>query len=106
MKYKVYIHPTVYQETLVKLSSKDQERIDSLVQQFTTNPYVGDSLQIKSIREKRLNDKRIYHVVFEDLKIVLIVAVSDKNTQQRTIDSIRSNMDAYRDYVKSIIDQN
>ena len=103
MEYKVYIHPTVYKEVIEKLSTKDQERINSLVQQFTTNPYVGDYLQIKSMREKRLNGKRIYHVVFEDLKLVLIIAISDKRTQQKTINSIRSNMNGYREYAKSIV---
>jgi len=106
MEYKVYIHPTIYGEVILKLSLEDQERINGLIQQFTINPYVGDSLQIKSIREKRLNGKRIYHVVFEDLKLVLIVAISDKKTQQKTINSIRSNMNVYREYAKSIVDKN
>ena len=105
MGYLVYIHPTIYEEVISKLSSKDQERIDSLIQQFTINPYVGDSLQIKSVREKRLNGKRIYHIVFEDLKLVLIVAISDKKIQQKTINSIRSNINEYRDYAKSIVDK-
>ena len=105
MEYKVYIHPTVYKETIVKLPEKDQLRIKKLTQQLTSNPYVGNILQIKSIREKRLNGKRIFYIVFEDLKIVLIVAISDKKTQQKTIDSIRTNMNVYRGYAKNIGDE-
>ncbi len=78
---------------IVKLPLEDQNRINNLVQQFTVNPYVGDSLQIKYIREKRFNGKRIYHIIFEDLKAVLIVAISDKKTQQKMIDSIRTNIE-------------
>jgi len=104
MEYSVYIHPTVYKEVILKLSSNNQDRINNLVQQLAVNPYVGDQLQIKYIREKRFDDKRIYHVVFEDLKAVLIVVISDKKTQQKTIDSIKLNINKYRDYVKSIMD--
>ena len=105
MEYIVYIHPSIYEEVISKLSSTDQERINTLIQQFISNPYVGDSLQIKFIREKRFNGKRIHYVIFDDLKVVLIVAISDKKTQQRTINSIRSNMNEYRNYVKSIMDK-
>ena len=104
MKYAVYIHPTVHKETILKLSQNNQDRIYNLIRQFTANPYVGDSLQIKYIREKRFNGKRIYFVIFEDLKKVLIVAINNKKTQQKIIDSIRSNINKYRTYVKSIIE--
>jgi len=103
MAYEVYIHPTIHKEVIIKLHLDNQDRINNLVQQFTVNPYVGDSLQIKCIREKRFDGKRIYFVIFEDLKAVLIVAISNKKTQQKTIDSIRLNMNKYRNYVKSII---
>lgn len=106
MVYSVFIHPSIYQEVILKLSSNDQNRIDNLVQQFTQNPYVGDSLQIKSIREKRFDGKRIYYVVFDDLKSVLIVGLSGKRIQQRTIDSIKSRLNNYREYVISIKDNN
>ena len=106
MKYQVFIHPSIYQEVILKMSSNDQNRIDNLVQQFTQNPYVGDSLQIRSIREKRFDGKRIYYVVFDDLKSVLIVALSDKKIQQRTIDSIKSRLNDYREYIISIKDNN
>jgi|TARA_Y100000310_G_C20332323_1_gene645886 mRNA-degrading endonuclease RelE of RelBE toxin-antitoxin system len=99
MEYKVYIHPTVYKETITKLPKKDQQRVKKLTQQLTSSPYVGDILQIKSIREKRLNSKRIYYVIFEDLKTILIIAISNKKAQQKTIDSIRSNLNNYRNYV-------
>ena len=105
MGYKVYIHPAVHKETIAKLLLNDQNRINNLVQQLADNPYVGDSLQIRFIREKRLDGNRIYYVVFDDLKKVLIVAISDKKTQQKTIDSIRSNINLYRDYVKNISDK-
>jgi hypothetical protein len=71
--------------------------------QLTENPFVGDQLQIKSLREKRLREKRIYYLVFEDLKAVLIVAISDKKTQQKIIDSIISRINEYRKYLLELL---
>ncbi len=65
MTYEIYVHPTVHKEVISKLSLDDQDRIHNLIQQFTINPYVGDSLQIKYIREKRFDGKRIYFVIRE-----------------------------------------
>ena len=59
------------------------------------NPYVGDSLGYRFFREKRVGGKRVYYLVYEDLKAVLMVAISDKKTQQETIDEIKSRLQDY-----------
>jgi len=67
------------------------------------NPYVGDQLQIKILREKRLEEKRIYYLVFDDLKAVLVVAISDKKTQQETIDRIIRYLKEYRYLLENLL---
>ena len=67
------------------------------------NPYVGDQLQIKILREKRLEEKRIYYLVFDDLKAVLVVAISDKKTQQETIDRIIGYLKEYRYLLENLL---
>lgn len=69
MAYAVYTLPSLYQKIIVKLSRIEREEIQRIVLQLTENPFVGDQLQIKSLREKRLREKRLYYLVFEDLKI-------------------------------------
>ena len=64
------------------------------------NPYVGDSLQIRALREKRLEEKRIYYLVFDDLNSVLVVAISGKKTQQKTINYILRYINDYRNYIR------
>lgn len=64
--------------------------------------YVGDQLQIKSLREKRLKNKRIYYLVYNDLKAVLVVAISNKKAQQKTINCILQYLDGYRNHIKKI----
>jgi len=103
MVYAVYTLPSLYQRIIVKLSKLEREEIQRVVLQLIENPYVGDSLQIKSLREKRLREKRLYYLVFEDLQAVLIVAISDKKTQQKTINSILSRINEYRNYLLELL---
>ena len=103
MVYAVYTLPSLYQRIIVKLSKIEREEIQRIVLQLTENPFVGDQLQIKSLREKRLREKRLYYLVFEDLKAVLIVAISDKKTQQKTIDSILLRINEYRKYLLELL---
>ncbi len=103
MGYTVITLPSLYKGIILKLSMNDKERISNIAKQLEINPYVGDQLQIKIIREKRFDGKRLYFVIFDDLNAVLIVALSDKKTQQKTIDLIKSNLNEYREYLKKIL---
>jgi hypothetical protein len=103
MAYAVYTLPSLYQKIIVKLSIMEREEIQKIVLQLTENPFVGDQLQIRSLREKRLREKRLYYLVFEDLQAVLIIAISDKKTQQKTIDSIISRINDYRKYLIELL---
>jgi len=104
MRYLVKTLPVLYNKIVLKFSVSDQDRFYKLIKQVEENPYVGDALQIKSIREKRFNGRRIF-VIFEDLKAVLIVAISDKKNQQKVIDFIRDNLNEYRALIKKILDE-
>jgi len=106
MVYVVYTLPSLYQKVIVKLSKIEREEIQKIVLQLTENPFVGDQLQIKFLREKRLREKRLYYLVFEDIKAVLIVAISDKKTQQKTIDSILLRINEYREYMINLLKNN
>ena len=105
MVYAVYTTGKFDRE-MKKLSWEEQNRIQKIFLQVKENPYVGDQLQIKILREKRIKEKRVYYLVFEDLKSVLFTAISDKKAQQKTIDYIIEYVNQYRDYVKSLLGKN
>ena len=105
MPYEVYTTNSFDRE-MAKLNKKEQDRIRKIFLQLRGNPYVGDQLQIKILREKRIKEKRVYYLVFEDLKSVLFTAISDKKAQQKTIDYIIEYVNQYRDYVKSLLGKN
>lgn len=98
MSYEVYATERFDKET-EKLSNKENQRIENFHKQLRDNPYTGDQLQIKSLREKRLNGKRVYYLIFEDLKSVLIVALSNKKAQQKVINFIIKNIGMFRETV-------
>lgn len=61
------------------------------------NPYNSDQLRYKHLREKRLREKRIY------LEAVLIVAISEKKDQQKTINHITNYFDEYKNYLEKLL---
>ena len=69
---------------------------EKLPEKLAINPFVGAPLGYRFLREKRIKEKRIYFLVYEDLKSVLLIAVSGKKDQQATIDHIKGNLDEFR----------
>ena len=102
MNYGVYT-TRGFDEEVNKLEKIEQERIDKLYPKLKENPYVGDPIRFRFFREKRINGKRVYFLVFDDLKAVLFVAVSDKKTQQETIDSVLGKINQFKEYLRKVI---
>ncbi len=93
--YEVYATDSFW-EDYHKLSKEEQKRVDKIKEQIRLNPYVGKPLGYNFFREKRFDGKRLYYLVYEDCVIVLVVAISDKKTQQSTINAIKSAFEVYR----------
>jgi len=102
MVYSVYTTERFNKE-ISKLSQEEQRRMQKIFLQIKETPYVGDQLQIKILREKRLKEKRIYYLVFNDLRVVLVVAISDKKAQQKTIDYIMKYINEYKIYLHKLL---
>ena len=96
-----------FDKEMEKLFSKVEiEEVENLERkQLTLNPYVGDPLSYNFLREKKLKGKRVYFLVYDDLKAVLMVAVSDKKTQQATIDQIKNHLVDYYSIIKESLKQ-
>ena len=105
MVYSVYTTKN-FDKEFIKLSQEEQDRIQKIFHQVRGNPYAGDQLQIKILREKRLREKRVYYLVFDDLNVVLFVATGNKKAQQKTINYIIKYINEYRDYLKELLNKN
>ncbi len=53
MMYRVF-RTNWFDEEADNLSEEENKIINNIIEQLKTNPYVGDQLQIKSLREKSL----------------------------------------------------
>lgn len=100
MKFKVYRTKT-FDKDFNKLPKSEQREIEKFEKkQLTENPFVGRPLGLIFFREKKLNNRRIYYLIYEEFVIVLMVAITDKKTQQATIDNIKENLDIYYELIK------
>ncbi len=85
---------------------KDYKAIaDKIPQKLKENPLLGDQLSYPFLRERRVKERRVYYLVYEDLKVVLLVAASGKKDQQTTINHIKDNLKEFRKAAEDISKQ-
>lgn len=92
-----------HEKKLRKLSSQEQKRVADFEQSLKQNPYQGKPLGYNFFREKKFNGKRMYFLVYDSHKIIFIITISDKKTQQKVIDTIKLNLDVYQEELNKIL---
>ena len=80
----------------------EKEWVDKIKLQLKENPDVGKPLRFDWFREKKLGDKRLYYLVYQNLNRVLLVAFGSKKDQQKIIGHILANKDRYKKIIESI----
>jgi putative component of toxin-antitoxin plasmid stabilization module len=100
--YRVYRTET-FDKLVRKLSKEEQKQITRIENQLKVNPFVGKPLGYRFFREKKIKGKRIYYLVYEDMVIVLLVGLSDKKTQQATINEIKDKLPRYYETIKKAL---
>ena len=94
-----------YLKEISKWSKVEIEAAEKIPEQLKENPFVGQQLRYPFLREKRIKEKRVYYLIYEDLNLVLLVAVSGKKDQQSTIDRLISQFAEYRKVAEQIAKQ-
>lgn len=105
MVYAVYTTKR-FDDNLNKLPKDYIDNIKGIFLHLRENPYVGDQLRYRHLREKRIKEKRIYYLVYPDLKSVLLVAISSKKDQKATINHIIYMFDEYNKYLRELLKRN
>jgi len=86
-----------FEQKMHKILTKEQiNRINKIEEEISEKGFTGNPLGFKFLREKRISEKRVYFLVYEDLKSALMVSISDKKTQQQTIDKIKEFLPEFR----------
>lgn len=92
-----------YEKKLLKLSPKEQERVNQFEQGLKQNPFQGKPLGYTFFREKKFNGKRMYFLVYESHQAVFIITIGNKKAQQQVIDVIKANLDIYKEQMEKIL---
>lgn len=100
--FKVF-HSDEFDRQLSKFDKIFQDRLDKVEGKLSINPCYGNQLGIRSFRETRLGTYRFYYIIYEDLKSIYMVAISDKKDQQKVINTIRLFFDVFREEVLELI---
>ena len=85
------------------MPKNEQKAIEKFERKLSENPYLGKPLGYIFFREKKLNGRRVYYLVYEDFVVVLRVAVSNKKAQQATIDMIKDKLNEYYEFIKETL---
>jgi len=102
--YEIHRTP-IFDRKYNDLSDDFKKQIDKIENQLIENPYVGKPLGMRWFREKKLENYRIYYLIYEDLDAVYIITLSKKKDQQRTINTIDHFLEKYREEIESLIDK-
>ena len=106
VEYKIY-QIEKFDLVFNKLDYSEQIRVNNILSQLREHgAQIGKPLSgLSFFREKKFGDKRLYYLIYPDLKIILVVAISDKKTQQDTIDEILSDLTEYKKYVNMLFNK-
>lgn len=87
-------------EQFNQLDSANKGRIGKLTLQLSEKgSLVGKPLGFLFLREKKFNGNRLYFLVYEEWKAVLIVSIGDKRDQTKTIQEIKRELNNYKEYI-------
>ena len=95
MKYRVY-HSQTFNKELLKFDKNFQSVVDKIEDKLVENPHSGRPLGVPWFREKKYENYRIYYLIYEDIRAIFMVAISDKKDQQKVINTIWVLLDSFK----------
>src|SRR3989338_7679917 len=101
MSYKIY-HSQTFDKQLARFPKQFQSWLDKIEDQLVENPYVGDQLRVPWFREKKLDKFRVYYLIYDNIKTIYLVAISEKKDQQKTINTVFLLLDNFEQEIKEL----
>lgn len=99
--WKVFFTAT-FEEKLKKCEKSFHEWVEKILDQLEENPFVGKPLDAKWFREKKFGKLLIYYLIYENLKAVYLVNLSEKKDQQAIINSIMILLGVYKKEIEEL----
>ncbi|MBI2139793.1 hypothetical protein HYU14_02625 [Candidatus Woesearchaeota archaeon] len=85
------------------LTPEEMLRVENIEGEIAEKGITGDPLGYPFIREKRISGKRVYFLVYEEYRAALMVSISDKKTQQATIEEIKVYLPEFKRLIGELI---
>ena len=98
--YKIYATDT-FKEIYQALDKSEQDWINKTKENLREFP-TGKPLGYKWIKEKKYLNKRLFFLIDEESKKILLVSFASKKDQQKVIDFVKFNMKELLYYLKSL----
>ncbi len=96
-----------FNEDYDDLDHAEQIKLDKILTKlYEQGDVVGRPLKGDFLREKRLNGKRTYYLVYTEFSSLLMLGVSNKKLQQSTIGAILLNFERYKQFVIEQLQKN
>ena len=102
MTFEIF-HSSTFDRELEKYSKDFKDWLDKIEDQLTENPFAGDPIRVRWFREKKKGKFRVYYLIYDDIKAVYMVGISEKKDQQRVIDTIWLLLDNFKDEIRNLI---
>ena len=84
-----------FSKTFASSERREQDWIQKIRLQLRQKGFTGKPLRFAWFREKKFENKRLYFLVSEKKKRVLLLAFAEKKDQQKVIDPILLNKQDY-----------
>ena len=91
-----------FDDDVQKLNPEQQRQVEKIKEQIIRNPHIGRPLRYNFLREKRMREKRIYFLIYEDIDVVLLLGITGKKAQTDYIDRIVELLPEYKEIIESI----
>ena len=98
--YKSYATDT-FKEVYESIDQSERQWIDKIKRELEEYP-TGKPLSYKWFREKKYLNKRLYFLVDEESKKILLISFASKKEQQKIINFVKANMKELLSYLKSL----
>lgn len=92
-----------YEKKFKKLAENEQKIVKNIEQELKKKPFDGKPLGYNFFREKKFGGKRLIFLVYESHEAIFLITITDKKMQQKAIDLIKANLDAYKEQLERIL---
>ena len=101
MKKWILEQTEIFEKNFKRLIPNEiQEQFKKQIMKLSENPYSGQPLNCKFLREKKIKKWRIYYSIYDVYLVLYLINVSNKKLQQKVIDKIKSQLGLLKQYIE------